>query len=212
MEEKEIVITYDTLFDLARRERYRAELQKLDEHFFQDVVKYLNEKQSILDSQEKKESVFSSTEAEKTRAQITNAKKILRDLYERRESKIIQLAVFHSRNPEKSPDLSAMLPEEVSLFKEMEAKLSEFRKSILHKLLLNKAPDAKKTEKKPKDLKIEESKEEQGKSVCLKCDVPEFVGPDMKTYGPFKEGQKAEVPDKIAEMLIKNGHAVKNEK
>jgi len=209
MDEKEIVVTYDTLFDLARRERYRAELQKLEENFFIDVINYLNEKQAILKSQENKESVFSSSEAEKTRVQIVNAKKILKDLYERREAKIIQMALFHSRNSEKKPDFNAMLPQEINLFQEIEKKLSGFRKDILHKLLFHKCPEVLKCAEKPKDLKIEEGKEEQGNLICFNCEVPEFVGPDMKTYGPFKQGDKVELPDNIAEMLMNNGHAVK---
>jgi len=36
MAEKEVIITYDTLFDLARREKFRAELQKVDERFFDE--------------------------------------------------------------------------------------------------------------------------------------------------------------------------------
>ncbi|MBU4351786.1 MAG: hypothetical protein KKA65_04185 [Nanoarchaeota archaeon] len=209
MDEKEIVVTYDTLFDLTRRERYRAELQKLDNNFFIDVVKYLNEKQTILKSQENKESVFSSSESEKTRVQIVNAKKILKDLYERREAKIIQMALFHSRNSEKQPDFNFMLQEEINLFKTIEKKLSEFRKNILHKLLFHECPKCPKCAEKPKDLKIGEGKEEQGNLICFNCEMPEFVGPDMKTYGPFKQGDKVELPENIADMLMNNGHAVK---
>ena len=54
MAEKDVIITFDTLFDLARREKYREEIQKIDPKFFEDVIKYFNEKQAILESQEKR--------------------------------------------------------------------------------------------------------------------------------------------------------------
>jgi len=208
MEGKEVIITYDTLFDLSRRERFRKELQPLDGSFLVDVVKYLGEKQSILKSQECKDSIFSSTEAEKTRVQIANAKKILKDLYERREAKILQFALFHSRNSSKSFDSSPMLPEEIELFNDVEKILTRYREDVLHKLLSGKGAECFKMPDKPKALKTEERTEEQESSVRLKCAVPEFVGPDMKTYGPFNDGELVELPGAITEMLIKNGHAV----
>jgi len=206
MEGKEIIITYDTLFDLARRERYRSELQALEKSFFADVIKYLNEKQAILKSQEEKNSVFSETEAEKTRTQIVNAKKILKDLYDRREAKILQAALFHSRDGSKPQDFTGMLPDEVHLLEALEKTLVKFRHEILHSLLACRHNEPKALE--PKPLKTEEGKEEQDNRLKIKCSVPEFVGPDMKAYGPFSEGDKVKLPDNIAEMLVKNGHAV----
>lgn len=213
MADKEVIITFDTLFDLARRERYRAELQGMDKGFFTDVVTYLNDKQSILKSQENKDSIFSSTEAEKTRMQLLNAKKILRELYERREAKILQMALFHSRNPDKPVDSSSLLSEEVMLCEDIEKLLMNYRKNVLHRLLEHKAPEIAKSAEKPKALKIEESKEQQDTmTVCLKCNVPEFVGPDLKPYGPFNAGDKAELPCEICSMLVQNGHAIKEGK
>jgi len=44
--------------------------------------------------------------------------------------------------------------------------------------------------------------------VVFLREVSEIVGEDMKTYGPFKEGDKADVPLRNAEVLIKQGLAV----
>ena len=73
----EVIITYENLYEILRREKYRTELQKIDESFYQDVVKYLQEKTAILASQSKKESIFASTEVEKTQTQLKNVLKIL---------------------------------------------------------------------------------------------------------------------------------------
>ena len=54
----EVNITYETLFDLLRRERSRNELQELEETFYEDVKKYLEEKQNMLVDNGKK---FTST-------------------------------------------------------------------------------------------------------------------------------------------------------
>ena len=68
--DKDVVITYETLFEILRREKIRPDLQPLNENFLKDVVNYLSEKQSILDSQMKKVSVFSSSETQKTQKEI----------------------------------------------------------------------------------------------------------------------------------------------
>ena len=35
------IITYETLYDILRKEKYNQELQKLDNDFFERVLKYL---------------------------------------------------------------------------------------------------------------------------------------------------------------------------
>lgn len=205
MDEKEVVITYDTLFDLTRREKYRKEIQPLVCNFYKDVVNYLEEKQSILKSQEAKDSVFSAVEADKTRLQLANAKKILRDLYEKREAKIVQDALYQSRGSGKAYDFTGFLPEEKEFFAAIESTLAKFREEILNKLLTHKLPSL--CKEKPKSLKIEEDTKLQGNLVRLKCPVPQFVGPDMNAYGPFEAGQAVDLPECIRDMLLNNGNA-----
>ena len=55
--ETEVIITYDTLYEILRREKTRQELQDLNKTFFKDVTKYIEEKSSILNSQEQKTSL-----------------------------------------------------------------------------------------------------------------------------------------------------------
>ena len=91
-----VVITYDTLYEILRREKFKKELQKLDDNFFDNTLNYLNDKSKIYESQKEKDSIFSS-EFKKTEKTLENTKKILKELYEKRESKIIMLALFSSR-------------------------------------------------------------------------------------------------------------------
>ena len=112
MEKKEIVITHETLFEILKREKDRTELQKLDASFFEDVVNYIREKRSILGN----ESPFSADEKRNTERQIENIRRILKDLYDKREKKVIGMALDKSRTKSNVMDTSALLNEEKMLF------------------------------------------------------------------------------------------------
>ena len=89
MEAKEVNITYEVLFELLKREKDTADLQKLEPNFFNDFVDYLNEKKNMLG---KEDTLFSYDEKKKTEKQIENAKRIIKEIYERREKKILNIA------------------------------------------------------------------------------------------------------------------------
>jgi DNA replication initiation complex subunit (GINS family) len=42
-------------------------------------------------------------------------------------------------------------------------------------------------------------------------DVPRFVGADMHNYGPFREGDVANIPEANARLLLERGMARKME-
>lgn len=197
----EIVITYETLYELLRREKSRAELQVLDKEFFQRVTMYLKEKKQILESQKTKDSIFASSEIQKTKTQINNIKKILRELYERRESKIIQLALFSSRVDEKQ-NILPMLPEEQQMYENLMSILNNYRKNILFNVLSSNNPEIKVIKE---DIKV--NKEEVNTLIRFVYAVPKFIGEDLNIYGPFIEEDIAYLPKKIAELLIKKKRA-----
>jgi DNA replication initiation complex subunit (GINS family) len=43
--------------------------------------------------------------------------------------------------------------------------------------------------------------------VVFKEAVPEFLGADLKTYGPFEKGDIAKLPEENAKILIEKGLA-----
>ncbi len=184
-------INYEIIYDVLRKEKYNQELQKLDESFYKDVLKYLKEKESILKSQEKKESIFKS-EIEKTRKQLENAKKLLKEIYERRESKIIQLALLSSRANNNNND--SILPEELLLYDLLINNLNHFRNSVIERVL-----------NQPKDLKAD--KEQKTLLVRFLNPLPKFLGTDLTIYGPFKQEDMANIPMEIAQMLIRVKYA-----
>lgn len=201
--DRDVVVTYETLYEILRREKLRAELQPLDKSFLKDVVKYLSEKQSILDSQMNKVSVFSSSETQKTQKQIDNIKRMIKDLYERRERKIIEQAISSSRLDDK-PDFQGMLYEEKELYKSLISTLNSFRQGVLLNILSLKEPKIDEKDK-PKELKTEDKP--SNKLIRFLHATPQFVGDDMKVYGPFEEEDIAALPLKAADILIKNNRA-----
>ena len=197
--EKSVVITYETIYEVLRSEKYRDELQCLDEGFYEDAVNYIKEKRSILESQQNQESIFSS-EVEKTKKQLDNLKKMLKELYEKRESKIVQLALFTYRN-KSNKDYANMLKEEKELYDKLIEELNVFRTYILENRLMN---SIKKDLEKPKEIKTEES---GFKFIKFTESVPEFVGEDLNAYGPFKSEDTANLPAEVAKLLIRDNRA-----
>ena len=51
------------------------------------------------------------------------------------------------------------------------------------------------------DVSIKEIREKVFKEVRLSQDVPEFIGEDMRSYGPFKKGEVISIPLRNAEIL-----------
>jgi len=201
-DDKNISITYEFLYELLRKEKFRKELQKLDENFFKDVINYLEEKKTILMSQEKKDSIFAPSNVQKTRKQLENLQKIIKEFYERRETKIIQLAVFSSRTNAPIQDYASMLEEEKEFYKTIVEELNNYRSSILKSLLEGKLPIKGKSKKKQKDQEPVETK-----LVRFMQAIPQFVGDDLEVYGPFESEDISNLPARVAEVLIKNNRA-----
>lgn len=201
------VMTYETLYELLRKEKYNQNLQELDKDFFESVVKYLEEKERLI-----KDSSGSSTfskEIDAAKKQIENAKRIVRELYERRELKIIQIGVLSSRSGKKND--ASLLPEEEKLYQEVLGICDRYRKSVLENVLNVRRPLMK--EESPKTIKTDKGGTEN-KLVRFIRPTPKFVSTDMKVYGPFEREDLASVPEMVAGALIKKGcvEEIKGEK
>ena len=136
----DIKLTYETLYEVVRLEKARPELQELSPSFFEDALAYLREKKKIVDETKFKTDIFSSAEREKTLTQIRNIKKLLNELYEKRESKILAMALNKSRTDAHIVDTSNLLPEEKKLYQYLLNDLNLFREGVLFNLLeMNKS-------------------------------------------------------------------------
>ena len=202
----EITITYETLYDMLRREKNRAELQELDPFFYEKLAKYIKDKQEILISQEQKDSIFTTIEVQKTRKQIENIQKIVKELYEKRESKILQLALMNSRSKIATKDKSLMLNSEKGTYDSLITSLNQFREDILHNIVQGKSSNGNYQEEikenEPKGLKKDEKPTINTKQVKFRQKISKFVGTDLNHYGPYEKGDMAALPMDIAELLI----------
>ncbi len=43
--------------------------------------------------------------------------------------------------------------------------------------------------------------------VRILTDIPLFVGPDLKEYGPYRAGEEVPLPREVADLLVKKGQA-----
>lgn len=132
----DIHITYETLFDLLRKERSLNELQTLDTDFWVHVLDYIKEKEGETNQSKP------PSEVERIKLQISNVKRIIKEIYERRERKILNIALNVVRTDTSSfVDTQNMLPEEKALFKDTLTILKSYKKNILSNVFAGLKPD-----------------------------------------------------------------------
>ena len=224
----DIQITYETLFDILRKERSLEELQSLDDNFLNEVVKYILERKAFFE----KTNVM---EQEKAKLQLKNIQRILKEIYERREQKIVRLSLnVIKTNNTGFVDKRNMLPTEKEFFDEISALLTKYKQGILLQIFQGRKPliipkelptnNETETKEEPINNKVEETKEEKSEIeetkeekseippmkegttiVRFKMAVPKFLGKNKKIFGPFDKGKITQLPAKIAQILIKKG-------
>lgn len=200
METKEINITYETLFEILKREKDLTDLQKIGPNFFNDFVDYLSEKNNML---AKEDALFSYDEKKKVEKQIENAKRLVKEIYERREKKILNIALAKSRTKSNVIDTSSLLENEKNLLSEAVKVLDAFRKDIINNILDGKCASKITVQKEETAEKSAEPREgNTAKLVRFLNPVPKFVGKELEEYGPFAEEDIANLPAEIADVLI----------
>lgn len=203
-ESKEINLTYETLFELLRREKNRAELQPLEPSFYKDFISYLKTKKQLL--QEKQSQLSQGDDIAKLSLQIDNINKLMKELYERREKKVVNLAILNTKSgPELSKD--GMLEFEAKLYNNLVLLLSKYRKGILLNLLSQNLPKIEDDEQLVKTIQTNISNQPKPETkeallVRFLSSIPKFVGEELETYGPFETDQITTLPAKIAKILI----------
>jgi len=204
---EEVTITYETLFELLRREKERNELQKLDSAFFNNVLRYLKDKQAIINKQQT--DLFSAEEKKKTQEQLDNVKRIIRELYGKREKKIVSMAIDKSKNKSTIIDNSVFLKEEKELFDNIVKVLDIGRENVLFNIVNLKEPvSLQRVSLEKREFKEETEKmKKDTKLVRFLSAVPKFVGKELEEYGPFDEEDVASLPVEIATVLINKARA-----
>ena len=220
----EIKITLESLYDILRNEKKREDLQKLEATFYLDVVHYLREKNALLSSKSRDTNIFASGERDKLEYELRSIKRILKEIYEKREKKIIDIDLNRSRTGSEIIDTSAMLPEEKEFYHKVLHSLDQYREGILMNLFRAELPDfrtlitAPSEKDKPEqpaltnpqlmDSAPMESPEQKTKIRFIRP-LPSFVWKDLKVYGPFDIGEETTIFPEVAELIIRKGRAVK---
>ncbi len=220
-----IKITLETLYDVFLNEKKKEDLQKLDTSFFFDVVGYLREKQALLELKHEGENIFAASEKEKLEYELRCIRRILKELYEKREKKILDIAMNKSRTGSDIIDTSSMLREEKEFYQQILKNLDHFRRGILLNLFRAELPVVDEQLQRV-ELSLEQRKEqiraelqrtipppEEAKPLMARIrfvhPTPSFVWKDMKVYGPFDEGEETEIFPEVAALLIRKGRAEK---
>lgn len=232
-----MIITYETLFDLLKREKDRIELQALGPDFFASVLSYLREKKQFAMQQPSS----SYDEMMKSQREMDNIRKLIKEFYDRREKKIVLIALDQSRTKSNLVDLSHLLKDERDLFDQITQLLDAFRDGILGNILNERMPavhtslEVKHREAQSHSLQkiaslssLQEPSPAEGKNgdsftsgsgdsspsgqkptalVRFLHPVPKFVGPELDEYGPFAEDDIASLPREVAEVLLGKGRA-----
>ena len=178
-----IKITLETLYDILRNEKKKDDLQKLEESFFLDVVSYVREKKTLIISQKDKQDIFAAGEREKLEYELRSIKRILKEIYEKREKKIFEIALNKSRTGSDIIDISAMLWEEKEFYYTLLKTLDTFRQGIIWQLFQGEPPNLSVVSHAPKPQFIAEHKEilESSDEISLDSSSTQSVNPSISS-------------------------------
>ena len=174
------MITYNDIYEAARKERYSEPLQALPKNFILDVVNYLKDKKQL---SLKEDDVFSDVIA-KTKKQLENAVTLFHEMIIRRRKKILALVLIASETGISKQDFDNML---------------DFEKTLFEDIMKNIEKSDKKLSEFMNEKKAGESKNEM---VIFKVDIDEFLDMDGEKVGPFEKGQVANLPKEIVKILV----------
>jgi len=115
--------------------------------------------------------------------EVKSIERLVEDVFDRRERKIVTAAVNTARTNIQPEN---MVEEEKDFFDLVAGTIRQRRETSLRKMFTSE-------------------RGEQAELIVFRDEVPEFVGSDMKNYGPFKKGDIAKLPDENMKLLINQG-------
>lgn len=162
---EESSITFETIRKIQIEEKTFSKLARLPPNFYSNVATYLGKKRGM--SEGKKDT------------ELNSMKRIIEDIFDRRERKIIEGAITTARTRIPPENLTT---EEEDFFNQVTQMIIGRREELLSRIF-----------SKSKARMV---------TAKFKEDVEEFVGSDMNTYGPFKANATAEVPEENFKVLL----------
>ena len=175
-------MSFEHIREIQRREKNSSRLSEVEPSFYKDLAAYI------------KESTASCKASGNGFRELENTVKLAREVFEKREQKIVMKALRSVRTKEYDEEL--MTEEEKALFKTLVEAIRTNR-TVFDGVMLG---DYKFNM--PKDTLIKEN----GNKVVLarvRREIPVFVGSDTKEYGPYKTGDVVKLPRAEADLLSK---------
>ncbi|MFH1127147.1 MAG: hypothetical protein ABIG84_02435 [archaeon] len=184
------MITFTFLREIQKKERTSSELSKLDPGFYEAVKEYILRKKRI--RERGKELSF------KEKKEIENIGPVVKSIYDTRERKIVNGALLAARTGMK---MANILVHEEKLLADICKRIEESRAGFEY--VLGSKPEYVPVGDKAGD------KEPVDDMVRIKVieDIPEFVGEDLKAYGPWKAGETVMCNRDFSVVFIKGGKA-----
>ncbi len=179
-----MMITYNDLYEAARKERYSDNLQPLPKNFIEEVSEYLKEKKQL---SLKEDDLFSDM-ITKTKKQLENAITLFKEMVIRRKKKILNLVLIAAETGISKQDFDNMLSFERALFEDL-------MKSI------------ERSDRKLNELLEGKREEFKNELIMFKSNVGEVLDAEGRKIGPFEKGQIANIPKEVAKILVDDGKA-----
>ncbi|HHF09599.1 MAG TPA: DNA replication complex GINS family protein [Methanomicrobia archaeon] len=154
--------------DILKKEKEEVKLQKLSPNFYSDLLDYIENLRSKIETKE-------GFEKKVLQRELRVIKTKFSELLALRVGKIVSLK---DQN---------FMPEEEKVFKEISELIKKYKKTLSEETV-------------PRTLKVK-----------LEKDLPVIIGPDLKTYGPFRKDEEVELPVEMGILLIKNRIGIKGE-
>ncbi len=170
-----MTITYEEIRRIHRLEKNSSKLVPLTIEFYNDLKYFVSEeKQKYLEAIKK---------AASYERDFPNIKKMAEEIFLMREKKIINNALATARTKEANEE--GMASQEKKFYFSLVELIESYEKNL------------------DEVFKQKGSSESDLNNVTVEfiLDVPEFVGTDSKTYGPYKKGSVGTLPVKIAKIL-----------
>ena len=189
-----MTITYSELRKIQRICRDNTGLYDLGDDFLARVASYVSEKKDMIAKNKDKANPFSEEMRVKVQDELKNALKVVDDIFQTREKKTIYRAILSAKKEKPIYDTTNMLEHEKALFKKMIEYIKCHREKTSDRIM-----NAEKV-KKGNDVVL------KTKSVMFLEGIPEFVWNDKK-YGPFPQEGVENLPEELANLLVKREKA-----
>jgi len=188
-------INYKTLRRIQEMEKNSPILTRIESNFYDDSSKYLEN----LDERLGQES--SPQKQMLLKVEIRDTNKIVTNIYEMREKKILLATISKARGG--NPNLKNLVDVENDLFKSTLKLMTQMRKQVLEKKTKGSTEKEKTVEPKKEDKKSK-GQENSKPVVRVTRGVPKFIGTDMKEYN-LRGGDVLSLPADMRDMLSKRG-------